>query len=82
MNTPEPANDLECLDVYQEAPCTGRVEYRAALTGTGKSFPRCDGHWAARLRRQDEINERYPDSPIPPPGFDPDYAGERWNDDY
>lgn len=65
-----------------ENPCAGNVEYRMPLSGTGKSFPRCDKHWSDRLDVEQRINERYPDSPIPPADFDPTYAGESWNDDY
>ena len=39
------------------------VEYRMALSMTGRSFPRCDKHWQQRLDEQERINERYPDSP-------------------
>lgn len=70
-----------CLNAH-EGGCEGAVEYRPPLSGTGKSFPRCDRHWDERLDRQAEIDRRYPDSPIPPADFDPTYAGERWNDDY
>jgi hypothetical protein len=67
-----------CID----APgCEGAVEPREALSATGRSFPRCDRHWNDRLNKQVEIDARYPDSPVPPPGFDPAYAGERWDDD-
>ena len=73
---------LECLDDHGENTCRGPVEYRMPLSGTGKSFPRCDFHWDKRLDRQEEINERYPDSPIAPSWFDPMDAGERWDNDY
>lgn len=73
---------LECLDDHGEGTCAGAVEYRMALSGTGRSFARCDAHWAKRLAEQERINERYPDSPFAPSDFDPDYAGERWDDDY
>ena len=62
--------------------CSGRVEFRMPLSGTGKSFPRCDAHWSKRLDLEEELRRNYPDSPIPPPWFDPTYAGEHWNDDY
>lgn len=73
---------LECLDDYGEGTCHGPVEYRMALSATGVSYPRCEKHWGERLDKQEEINSRYPDSPIPPADFDPMYAGERWDDDY
>ena len=74
-----PADD--CLD-FHLGNCSGEVEYRMPLSGTGKSFPRCDQHWSERLDIQAGINRRYPDSPMPPSDFDPTYAGETWDDDY
>jgi hypothetical protein len=70
---------LECLDASEK--CRGPVEYRMPLSSTGRPFPRCEKHWSDRLDRQEEINRRYPDSPIPPADFDPHYAGERWNEE-
>ena len=67
----------ECLDGPRD--CKGDIEYRMALSGTGRSFPRCDLHWSERLDRQDEINRRYPVNA--PSDFDPTYAGEVWGDD-
>jgi hypothetical protein len=72
--------ELICLDEGDGGQCDGPVEYRMALSGTGKSFPRCDRHWDKRLEKQEEINERYPT--LPPADFDPAYAGERWEEDY
>ena len=76
------SESIECLD-HQQGDCKGAVEYRFALSGTGRSFPRCDGHWAARLDYQDGINQRYghPDSAVVPSDFEPEYAGERWDED-
>ena len=68
----------ECLD--GSADCYGAVEYRMPLSGTGKSFPRCDMHWSERLDRQAEIDARYPVNA--PSDFDPYYAGESWDEDY
>jgi hypothetical protein len=87
MTTPDfttTTPELECLDHHNTAdPCAGAVEYRHPLSGTGRSFPRCDHHWDKRLQKQQEINERYaPDSDVPPSGFDPYFAGERWEEDY
>lgn len=73
---------ITCLDAPLGEMCEGPVEYRFPLSGTGKSFPRCDKHWEKRLEVQRGIDERYPDSPIPPPDFDPTYAGESWDGDY
>lgn len=76
--------ELKCLDDHAEgAECTGDIEYRMPLSGTGRSFPRCDGHWAKRLDKQAETVKRYaPFSDVVPSGFDPTYAGERWDDEY
>ncbi|MFE2101589.1 hypothetical protein [Streptomyces sp. NPDC059468] len=78
---PEQTEELKCLESRTEE-CSGAVEYRAPLSGTGRSFPRCDAHWAKRLEKQKEIAERYaPSSDVPPRGFDPTYAGERWDEE-
>lgn len=61
--------------------CDGEVEFRMPLSGTGRSFPRCEKHWADRLEVQRGIDERYPDSPFPPADFDPTYAGEVWDEE-
>lgn len=71
---------IECLDDHKGG-CSGAVELRPSLSGTGTPIPRCDAHWAARLDWQDEHNRAYPDSPCPPSWFDPTYAGERWDED-
>lgn len=77
--TPEP---LKCLDRHT-GECAGAVEMRFPLSDTGRSFPRCDGHWDKRLKKQQEITRRYaPDSDVPPADFDPTFAGERWDEDY
>lgn len=67
---------LECLDGPDG--CTGNVEYRMALSGTGRSFPRCDKHWEERVHTQEKIDERYPQ--MQPSDFDPYYAGESWEE--
>lgn len=71
----------ECLDLHM-GNCDGAPEYRYPLSGTGRSFVRCDRHWSERLDIQQGINRRYPDSSFAPSDFDPTYAGESWNDDY
>lgn len=68
---------FECLDGPDG--CEGDVEYRMPLSGTGRSFPRCEKHWEERLDRQAEIDERYPAQQ--PSDFDPAYAGESWDED-
>lgn len=70
------ADALECLDEHN-GPCTGPVEYRYALSATGRSFPRCEAHWEKRLDEQERIMQRY-GGDCPPRDFDPGYAGEEW----
>lgn len=76
---------LECLDMGNpDDDCDGAVEYRMSLSPTGRSFPRCDHHWQARLDLEEETTRKYGhwNSDVPPPGFDPLDAGERWDDEY
>jgi hypothetical protein len=76
------SEELKCLEDHT-GKCNGPVEMRHALSGTGKSFPRCAVHWSKRLKKQEEIVDRYaPFSDVPPAGFDPLYAGERWDEEY
>lgn len=75
-----PGEKLLCLEYDPDDPdCSGPVEYRMPLSGSGRSFPRCDKHWAVRLDVQEEINRKYPTNQ--PSDFDPAYAGERWDED-
>jgi hypothetical protein len=71
------SDDPTCLNAGPD--CAGPVEYRMPLSGTGCAFPRCDHHWAKRLDEQERITRKYPE--LPPRGFDPTYAGERWDED-
>lgn len=71
--------ELECIDGYDGFYCKGAVEYRSLPWGGG-SFPRCDVHYNARLEREFDLRDRYPDDA--PADFDPYYAGESWDDDY
>lgn len=70
-------DELVCLD--RDETCEGAVEYRMPLSGTGRSFPRCDKHWSDRLDVQEGINRRYPATA--PSDFDPYYAGESWDEE-
>ena len=70
---------LECLDGHGGG-CEGEVEYRMPLSGTGRSYPRCDFHWAERWEYQQQLNERYPVHA--PADFDFLDAGEHWDEDY
>lgn len=74
----EDIEPLECLDGPED--CAGAVEYRYPLSGTGRSFVRCDAHWDKRLAVQEGIDRRYPSHQ--PSDFDPSYAGESWDEDY
>ena len=77
----------DCLDhgtppnaEHGNSPCSGTVEYRMPLSGTGRSFPRCERHWEARLVMQEQNEARYPQTA--PSDFDPAHAGECWDEDY
>jgi hypothetical protein len=70
----------DCLENGGPTACSGEVLFRESLTGTGTRIERCDRHWEARLVKEDEIRNRYPEQA--PRDFDPAYAGERWDDDY
>lgn len=73
-------DELECLDDWTGQDCQGDVEYRMPLSGTGKSFARCELHWEARLAEAERMSDYQ--SVAPPPWFDASYAGERWDDEY
>lgn len=65
--------------IANAAECTGTVEYRAPLSGSGRAFPRCDKHWEERIDLENDVRRRYPTTA--PANFDPAYADERWDDD-
>ena len=48
----------ECLDSHM-GDCEGMVEYRPAMSPSGKSFPRCAGHFEARLVTQERLSRDY-----------------------
>lgn len=79
-NNAEP--ELECLDDRTGETCQGETEHRMALSATGISYPRCDLHWDAALAYASRVREAYPDSSTPPDWYDPEAAGEYWDDDY
>lgn len=68
----------DCLNYNEE--CKGAVEYRMPLSGSGRSYPRCDHHWNERLDIQEQVNRRY-GGVNAPSDFDPYYAGESWDED-
>jgi hypothetical protein len=72
---------LVCLDDHGDNTCRGPVEFHS-IDGRSKAFPRCALHWDRRLDRRENSIERWADSDVPPPWFDPTFAGERWEDDY
>ncbi len=49
--------ELKCLD--KNSDCGGTVEYRPAMSPTGRSFPRCTAHYDSRLEKQITISNRY-----------------------
>ena len=67
---------LECINGGQE--CSGRVEHRHPLSGSGKPCPRCEKHWADRLDLEQGLRERYPERP--PADWSPLDAGEAWDE--
>lgn len=67
----------------QSEDCAGPVEYRGAPPDGMKSYRRCEFHNDRRWEQYENSElERYAHSDVAPPGFDPSYAGERWEDDY
>lgn len=74
-------NDSDCLDGPQN--CEGEVFPRAALSGSGERYTRCDHHWevyyARTAPKMDAIRARYPE--MAPADFDPLAIGERWAED-
>lgn len=72
--------ELACIDAFGDREnCGGPVEYRFALSATGRSFPRCEKHWRERLEIQEEIERRYPATP--PDDWSPYDAGESWDEE-
>lgn len=71
----------ECWNAgADDVDCAGPLGWHTSIGGTQRVW-RCDAHQMAKLEALEDINSRYPDSPIPPSDFDPFYAGERWNYD-
>jgi hypothetical protein len=74
-------DDRECLDGPDG--CGGDTFPRAALSGSGERYSRCDVHYEAYAERltprMAEIRSRYPE--MAPPDFDFMAAGERWAED-
>jgi hypothetical protein len=47
--------------------------------GRAAAFKRCAKHWEERLDRREHTLERYENSDVPPPWFDPTLCGESWD---
>ena len=77
---PPPLTYADCL----EGPwgCSGAVEYRTPLSGTGRSYPRCDLHWWKRCERQVQINVRYFGTPSSHYCRHGNYIGDPYGADY
>jgi hypothetical protein len=72
---------LRCVDDQRaDVACSGTVELRESLTGTGTPIARCGGHWTLRLAYQRQHDRDYPDGPVPPAWFDATAAGESWDE--
>lgn len=69
---------LECINGPED--CSGPIEYRMPLSGTGQSFPRCEHHWEWRLREEERIQATY-GSLTPPSDWSHYDAGEYWGED-
>lgn len=80
MSDVETQEQLECIQSHAEEGCEGTVEHREPLSGSGRSFPRCEKHWEQRLRLEEGIRRRYPQHP--PSDWSPLDAGEHWDEDY
>lgn len=78
--------DLVCVDApgedhWETGPCNGPVDEYAALSGSGNTFARCDGHYDAYRARMERINTQWPVTDQAPPWFDPTLARETWHED-
>lgn len=70
---------LRCVDDRRaDVACSGTVELRESLTGTGTPIARCAGHWTLRQAYQRQHDQRFPDRA--PADFDESYAGESWDE--
>lgn len=78
---------MECMDGPKD--CKGEVQAGPSRSGASR-YEKCEKHWDDYDVRMDkvhaDISSRYPGYDVPgsppPPGFDPTYAGERWDEDY
>lgn len=79
-NTTEILNHSDCINFRDDGSCKGEVAYRMAMSGTGRSFPRCDHHFRIALADYEDHRVRYPVNA--PRDFDYLDAGEYWDEDY
>ena len=70
---------MTCMDSHK-GDCDGPVEMHMRLSDW-KEFPRCGRHAEAWYAEQERIQSAY-GGVTAPSGFDPAYAGERWDEDY
>jgi hypothetical protein len=63
----------DCLDFHQ-GDCKGAVEYRVPMSGTGRSFARCDHHFDVRWAVQERLTRDY--------GVPLTYDGSDYDSDY
>lgn len=69
----------DCIDWHPDGGCSGPVEYHSVDPGRAPAFKRCAHHWEQRLERREQSLERYENSDVPPPWFDPTLDGESWD---
>jgi hypothetical protein len=74
------SEQLKCLN-GGDGLCQGPVDYWT-VGNSLKGWPRCDYHGQRRIDQYENSMERYADSDVPPPWFDPADAGERFDSDY
>jgi hypothetical protein len=74
---------LACVDAeFGPGPCNGTVYEYDALSGSGFTYPRCEHHYETYRNRLQPTMDRWRDSEQPPHWFDPEYAGEVWDNPY
>ena len=62
----------DCLD--GPLGCAGEVSYRMPMSGSGRSFARCDGHFEVRWATQERLSRDY--------GVPLVYDGSDYDSDY
>lgn len=78
IETEVPYELSECIE-YTPGVCRGEVQ---PFSPRGFGGPlRCGHHIDKRIESYENSMERYANSDVVPDWFDPNYAGERWDDD-